>query len=340
MGKTVGKTVDKTAGNQPRIVSLLPSATEIVCALGLKDALVGRSHECDFPGGLDHVPMLSKPRLDITANSGTIDRDVKGLLSQGLSIFEVDAQALRSVAPDIIITQSQCEVCAVTPEDLTAALHTWTGTAPSIISLAPNTLAQVWQSFLDTANALEVPDAGQSLVQGIERRLAALSKDAANRLDTEHRPTVACIEWLDPLMIAGNWVPELVHAAGGHALLAEPGAHSAWLDDGIDKGTDEGLGNDALTASDPDAVVVMPCGFDRARSHREALDTQSRTRWIPPRALAAGHIAITDGHQYFNRPGPRLVDSVEILVEILHSRLTPQGAGNHYGHGWTWLKHR
>lgn len=306
--------------NQPRIVSLLPSATEVICALGLKDALVGCSHECDYPSGLTHLPALTQPRLDINATSEAIDNDVKSLMANGLSIYEVDAQTLRELRPDFIVTQDQCDVCAVTPNDLQQALRTWTGGSPEIVSLSPNSLPEVWQSFRDAANALGRASLGDTLVGQMEQRVSDLAERTA-RPEGE-RPRVACVEWIQPLMAAGNWVPELVEAAGGVNLFTTPGTHSPWLEP------------DGLKDADPDYVIIMPCGFDQNRAANEARAAEENRPWLPERAKAAGRIAVTDGHQFFNRPGPRLVDSLEIMVDIIQ----PDLRLGHQGEAWAWLR--
>lgn len=305
----------------PRIVSLLPSATEIVCALGLQSWLVGRSHECDFPAGVSHLPVLTRARLNIRATSADIDRSVKSLLEAGLSLYEVDAERLRSLRPDYVITQAQCEVCAVTPDDLADALARWTGSKPLVVSLSPNRLDEVWESFQQAADALEVAPRGARLVAAIKARIATLGALAA-----EHNtPRVACVEWVDPLMAAGNWVPELVAAAGATNLITGPGEHSPWL-------TPE-----ELQALDPDVIVVMPCGFDRPRAEAQTRQTHAARPWLPPRVLAEGKVAFTDGHQFFNRPGPRLVDSLEILLEIFQSGVEFPDHDHQGAQHWNWI---
>ncbi len=289
----------------PRVVSLLPSATEIICALGLRDALVGCSHECDFPVDLPKLPALTKPRLNIAGTSMSVHEDVESLLRQGLSVFEVDAVTLRRLAPDFIVTQAQCDVCAVTPDDLEYALASFTGEQPELISLSPCSLQDVWDSFDLAADALGVRDARNKLRMEITERIDKTKKRVASR----EMPTVACIEWIEPLMTAGNWVPELVQLAGGRNLFGRPSAHSSWLN------------QEVLLDADPDVVVIFPCGFDRARTDAEVRVTQTRSPWLPSRALGRGRVAVADGHQFFNRPGPRLVDSLEILAEILHPDL-------------------
>jgi len=299
-----------------RIVSLLPSATEIVAALGLADQLVGRSHECDFPRGVERLPALCDPKLRIDGSSREIDRDVKALVGDGLSVYRVDAERLRALAPDVIVTQTQCEVCAVAEADVLAATRDWAGTRVRIVSLAPNRLDDVFADVARVAAALGVPRRGKAVVAALRERVNTL----ASRMRSLPRPAVACIEWLDPLMAAGNWVPELVSIAGGRNLFGEAGQHSPWLE------------WEAVCRADPDVVVAMPCGFDLARTHRELAALERLPGWADLRAVRGGRVAAVDGHQYFNRPGPRLVESAEILAEILHPGVVAFG---HRDSGWT-----
>jgi iron complex transport system substrate-binding protein len=302
--------------SRPRVASLLASATEIVAALGGLDLLVARSHECDHPPEVARLPVVTAPLLDTTRPSGAIDRDVKALLEQSLSIYRVDGDRLGELRPDVIVTQTQCEVCAVTPADVERALADWTGARPRIVSLAPNALADVFEDIRRVAVALGRPERGPALANELRTRMDGIASVAAG-LD-EH-PRVACIEWIEPLMAAGNWVPELVALAGGENLFGAAGRHSPWLT------------LDELAASDPDIVLVLPCGFDIARTRAELSALAERPAWRRLRAVRAGRIFVCDGNSYFNRPGPRLADSLEILAEILHPR---HFAFGHEGRGW------
>lgn len=287
----------------PRVASLLPSTTEIVCALGLRDRLVGRSHECDFPEGLDSVPVLTAPKLDVSKPSLEIDRDVRTLVRDGLSIYRVDAERLRALAPDVILTQTHCEVCAVTPKDVEAAVADWLGARPEIVSLEPATLGDVWADMIHVANALGVLDAGHALAARLANRITDVAERA---MRLRERPRIACIEWIEPLMAAGNWMPELVTLAGGRAAFGETGAHSPWIT------------LEALRDADPDVIAVMPCGFDLPRTRLEIEPLLAATGFGELRAVRSGRVALTDGNAYFNRPGPRLVESLQILAEIAH----------------------
>jgi iron complex transport system substrate-binding protein len=297
-----------------RVASLLPSSTEIVCALGLGDRLVGRSHECDFPAdAVAGLPVLTAPKLDAGAPSAEIDTRVKQLVRDGLSIYRVDPETLRQAAPTIILTQEQCDVCAASPEDVERALADWTGERPTVLSLEPKTLGDVWDDVQRVADALGESARGAEVTAELASRLTEIA-ERTQRI--RERPSVACIEWPDPLMAAGNWVPELVTLAGGRDLLGAGGAHSPWLE------------MEALVAADPDVIVAMPCGFDLARTRAEMAPLEARPEWQALRAVREGRVFLTDGNQFFNRPGPRLVDSLRILAEILHpEEFTPSLRG-------------
>src|SRR5256714_6526118 len=209
----------------PRIVSLLPSATEIVAALGFAEKLVGRSHECDFPPGVEKLPVCSSTKVSGRGTSTEIDERVKKIVAEGLSVYHVDAERLRELRPDLILTQTQCAVCAVTPRDLEQALSTWTGVQPAMVSLEPNNLDDVWNDMRRVGDALGVRPRAEELIDSLTKRLAVIGDNSRDL----SRPTVAAIEWLGPLMAGGNWMPELIEIAGGSSLFAQPGEHSPWL---------------------------------------------------------------------------------------------------------------
>jgi iron complex transport system substrate-binding protein len=286
-----------------RIVSLLPSTTEIACALGFEAALVGRSHECDHPPGVVRLPALTEPKLDAAAPSREIDSRVKSLVRDGLSVYRVDALRLRALRPDVILTQDHCEVCAASLADVEAALASWLGAAPVLVSLDPRTLGGVLASVMQVANALGAAERGRELAAELSARIAELAERAQAQ---PVRPRVACIEWIDPLMAAGNWMPELVTLAGGTSLFGAIGAHSPWLE------------WDALRAADPDVIAVMPCGFGLARTRAELGPLLGQPGFAELRAVRERRVYLADGHRFLNRPGPRLVESLRILCEILH----------------------
>ncbi|MGQ0662434.1 MAG: cobalamin-binding protein [Pseudomonadota bacterium] len=303
----------------PRTVSLIASATEIVAALGARDLLIARSHECDFPPGVDRLPAITRPRLDAGRPSRDIDAEVKALLAAALSVYEVDAEALRELGPELVLTQTQCEVCAVSLADVERALASWTGARPRVVSLAPNALADVFADIERVAAALGRRERGAALIAAIEQRSRAIAARTA-RLGTH--PRVACIEWIDPVMAAGNWMPELVAMAGGVNLFGQPGRHAPWLE------------FDDLVRADPEVILVLPCGFDIPRSRAELPALASRPGWAELGAVKNNRIYLLDGNQYFNRPGPRLADSLEMLAEIMHPDAFQFG---HEGRGWVRL---
>jgi iron complex transport system substrate-binding protein len=299
----------------PRIVSLLPSATEIVAALGFGDRLVGRSHECDFPPGVEKLPACSSTKVPAQGISSEIDERVKEIVAEGLSVYRVDVERLRDLQPDLILTQIQCAVCAVTPRDLEQALCTWTGAQPDIVSLEPNNLDDVWNDFRRVAGALGVPARAEELIHSLTKRLATIREKARDLA----RPAVAAIEWLAPLMAGGNWMPELIETAGGKSLFAKAGEHSDWLD------------WSTLIEADPDVILLLPCGFKIEQTMRDLHLLRENPAWTDLRAVGDGRVYAIDGHHYFNRPGPRLVESAEIVAEILHP---DHFAFGHRGTGW------
>jgi iron complex transport system substrate-binding protein len=300
----------------PRIVSLLPSATEIVCALGFERDLVGRSHECDFPPSVEHLPALTEPKFRPKGTSAEIDRDVKKIVGDALAVYRVDTGKLRELKPDFIVTQSQCEVCAVSEADVEAAVGEWLGTKPKIVSLAPDALADLFADMQRVADALGAHQRGVELVARLKNRMETITARAKTAAS---RPKLATIEWLDPLMAAGNWMPELIEMAGGTNLFGRAGEHSPWMK------------FDDLAAKDPDAILVSPCGFAIARTMQETSLLTRRPGWSDLRAVHDRKVFVADGNQYFNRPGPRIVESLEILAEQLHPELFQFG---HEGSGW------
>jgi len=296
-----------------RAVSLIASATEIVCALGLKDSLVGRSHECDYPEAVKSLPACTEPTIDVSASSRDIDTQVRRSLKDALSIYRVNDELLAELKPDVILTQTQCEVCAVSLKDVEAALARRAGLKARVVSLCPNRLADVYDDIRRASQALERPVAGAELVGQMRARMEIISRAAGRALGNSPRPRVACIEWVEPLMAAGNWMPELVEMAGGTAVFGRAGVHSP------------AITPDDLFAADPDAIVVSPCGFDLPRALAEMPALANLPGWRGLRAVRGGRVFLVDGNQYFNRPGPRLVDSLEILAEILHPSLRRPG---------------
>ncbi len=299
-----------------RIVSLLPAATEIVCALGATDWLVGRSHECDYPPEIVGLPVCTSSRLDAAAGSLEIDRQVKTLVRDAVSIYRIDTDLLKELQPAIILTQAQCEVCAVSLPEVEQAVGEWLGVRPQIISLAPGRLVDIWEDISRVADVLGLAEPGREALRSLKNRVVNIIEKTCV---LKQRPSVACIEWIEPLMVAGNWVPELVQLGGGSDVLGEPGKHSPWID------------WETLLRHDPEIIVVMPCGFDLKRTRVEMASFTRHPGASKLRAMKNRRVFLTDGNQYFNRPGPRVVESLEILAEIIHPDRFNFG---HKGKGW------
>lgn len=270
--------------------------------LGLTEFLVGRSHECDYPPEVKQRPICTQPNLDSSATSRQIHNSVTALLQSALSIYRIDTAKLEELQPTHILTQAQCEVCAVSLADVEKAVGELTHSSPQVISLQPMVLADLWDDIQRVGQALGVD--GSAALASLQARVERCHQQMQA---AHHCPTVACIEWTEPLMAAGNWVPELVSLAGGKDVLGVVGKHSSWLE------------QSALLEANPEVIIFMPCGFDLQRTRQEASTVMQKPGWQDLQAVRSGKVYITDGNQYFNRPGPRLVDSLKILGEILHS---------------------
>ena len=302
---------------EPRVFFMDAATTEIDTGLGMEHAMVGRSHECDFPPSVLSLPVCSSSKVDAGASSRDIDRQVREIVGEALSVYRVDGELLDELAPTVIVTQTQCDVCAVSLRDVEEAVCEVVRSQPRIVPLAPMALGDVFDDIEIVAEALGVPDRGRELVAGLKAGLNAVRDAAAGR---EGRPVVACIEWIDPPMHAGNWVPELVEIAGGRVMAGEPGRHSGYFE------------FEELLSADPDVIAVMPCGFDIPRTRVEMPALAAQPGWNELKAVRNGRVFLTDGNQYFNRPGPRVVESAEILAELLHPDRCDFG---HRGSGWT-----
>jgi len=299
-----------------KIISLLPAATEIVCALGLEENLVGRSHECDFPVSVKQLPVCSEANFPDGMSSLDIDKKVKELLSDALSVYTVKREKIKELGPDVVITQAQCEVCAVSLKEVEEALENYLDKQARIVSLQPNSLDDIFDNIREVANALNVKANGDKLIEDLQERVDIVRHKLKF---IENKPTVACIEWLEPLMVSGNWVPELVSIAGGTSVLTEAGKHSPfvqWVD---------------IQLQDPEIIIVMPCGFSIERTMKEMDLLLQLPSFADLQAIKNNRLYITDGNQYFNRPGPRIVDSIEILAEIIHPK---QFIFGYEGDGW------
>jgi len=297
-----------------RIVSLFPGSTEIVCALGLRDRLVGVSHECDYPADVIGLPILTEPKLDPHAMSGAIEARVRELVQEGLGIYRINTEMLQSLHPDLIITQDQCEVCAASLPQVEEAVRCVLSPGVKVVSLKPQRLRDIWEDIRQVASAADRENAAEELLKSLKRRLWQLEQR------TRHlpRPRVACLEWLDPLIAAGNWIPELVNIAGGEYTLTEVGEHS------------NKLTWESLVEYQPDVIVLMPCGFKIPQTQVELPTFTANPQWQTLSAVQNNKVFIVDGNAYLNRSGSRIVDSVEILAEILHpgecAGLAPAGA--------------
>ena len=298
-----------------RIVSLLPSATEIIDCLGLTPALVGRSHECDYPATVKDLPVCTEARLDSNKKSGQIDADVQSLMQKALSIYKIKIEVLEQLKPTHIVTQDQCDVCAVNLPEVEKAIAQLTDSHPQVISLQPKILKEVWNDISRVAKALEVE--AQPVLDRLQGRIKTIN-DKVEILVTE-KPTVVALEWTEPLMVGANWIPELIEIAGGKPLLSKRGEHSPYLF------------WESLIDIDPEIIVIMPCGFDLERTAQESKILTKHPAWKALKAVKQGKVFVTDGNAYFNRPGPRLVDSAEILAEIFHPDLFNFG---HEGKSW------
>ncbi len=305
-----------------RIVSLIASSTEIVHALGMGKYMVGRSHECDYPPSVKSLPVCTEPKFAVDGSSYQIDQRVKAILQESLSVYKVDAQLLDELAPSHIITQAQCDVCAVSLKDVEAAACQMVKSNPQIVSLEPNCLEDYFADLIKVGQALSCADRAEALIEEERARIAKIQETAAQALAAgQKKRTVAVIEWIEPLMAAGNWMPELVELCGGVNLFGTAGKHSPWMS------------FEQLTQSNPDVIVVTPCGFDNERTLSEMHLLTEREDFKNLKATKNGQVYVADGNQYFNRPGPRLVESLEIMAEIVYPEVF------HFGHqNKAWLK--
>jgi iron complex transport system substrate-binding protein len=287
-----------------RIVSLVPSATEILFALGLGDELIAVTHECDYPPAAQELPTVTRDVLPPDLTAGQIDAAVRARTDQGEAIYALDVEALHELRPELIVTQALCAVCAVSFEDVRAIAEELE-TQPRVISLDPRTLGEVLGDVRTLAEATDRRDAGVALVQDAAARIDRVRLAVRER----RRPRVAALEWLDPVYVAGHWTPQLIEHAGGLDVLGMPGEHSerrSWAE---------------VAAAAPDVVVVMPCGYDVERSHAEALNYGKQLS-----ALGAGQVVAVDAAAYFSRPGPRLIDGLELLAHVLQPEWVPEVA--------------
>jgi iron complex transport system substrate-binding protein len=288
-----------------RIVSLLPSATEIVCALGLEKDLVGVTHECDYPPSVLSLPKVTQTSIPHTATSAQIDAMVRERSRQKTALYQLNEPMLSALRPDLIVTQALCDVCAVDETEVrrAACAMDWN---PKVINLEPMSLGDVFESMRTVAVAANVPDKGQGAVEKLEQRVSAV-RDQCQQ--SHSRPSVVFLEWLDPLFCGGHWNPELVNLAGGKELIGRPGARSRqieWTE---------------LQQADPDVLFIACCGYSIDRALADLPSLRQKPGWEELRAVRNNRVYVADGSAYFNRPGPRLVESLEVLATALHPEL-------------------
>ena len=292
-----------------RIASLLPSATEILWALGLAGRVVAVSHECDYPRDAATRPRATRSLIDSGQDSGTIDDQVQGRLTAGQLLYELDADLLRRLQPHLIVTQAQCDVCAVQLADVQQLVRTAPELAAAqVLALQPAGLDDVLNDVLAIGRFVGAEAAAEEYVGLLRARVEAVRQRTAG-LPADRRPRVVCIEWTEPLMTAGNWVPELISIAGGQSCLSEPGSHSGYVS------------WESICACEPEVIVVAPCGFDLARTIEEAAALTNRPGWRELAAVRSGRCYAVDGNAYLNRSGPRLVESLEILAHLIQPEL-------------------
>ncbi len=287
-----------------KIISLISSATEIVSSLGCSDSLVGISHECDYPKSITNLPICSEPKFDVNGTSIQIDNQVKSLLQEALSIYRIKESRISELEPDLIITQSQCNVCAVSLDDVQNALKTHLKINPLVISLEPKNLNDVLMDIKLVGNKLDKDRAANSLINTINDEIDRIK----NKHKNKNKINVACIEWIKPLMFAGNWVPEIVEIAGANDSFGLKGEHSSWSE------------YESLFDKNPDKIVFMPCGYDIKKTKLEIKKLYANKEWRKLKAVKTGNAYIADGSQFFNRPGPRLLDSVKIMYDIINDK--------------------
>ena len=284
-----------------RIVSLIPSATEIISSLGLIDKLIGVSHECDNPKEVIKLPKLTRSNIKIKQSSLNIDKDIKKILNYGLSVYEVNSDLLKKLNPDFILTQSQCSVCAVSYNDVSKSLRKWLGEKPKLIDLKPNNFNDVLMDIQKTGESLDVADQAIRLINKIKKEILWIKE----KLRNEKVKKILCIEWLDPLMVAGNWIPDLLSFSKGQSIIGESGKHSPFIK----------LEN--INEKDFDYIIIMPCGYDIFKTKCEL----EKFNYLFMKVFKHKKKFIVDGNKYFNRPSTSLLESIKILCEIIHPNI-------------------
>ena len=316
-----------------RIVSLLPAATEWICEFGGAGDLVGRSHECDFPPEIRDRPVVTAPAYDASGDSAAIDDAVQAKVrsearapgvKESLSLYDVDREKLRELDPDLIVTQDQCDVCAVSRSELESGLAAWTGSEPTLFSMQPQTLKQVLDEALRLGKTIGRLDTAMQALANLETGLRGLRDQIGvdRTTNPQSLPSVACIEWMEPLMVAGHWMPDVVEMAGGRAALGtagEPTRRVEW---------------EVVQEVDPDVIVCMPCGFTIEETQRDLHALTERDEWTSLAAVQAGRVAVLDGNAYYNRPGARLYRAIEVLASVLYPDLPIEPAPADWERQW------
>ena len=305
-------------GNITKIVTLIPSATEIVAFLGQKNSIVGRSHECDYPKDLNNVAKLTSPKINVEGTSSEINKQINTILENSLSVYKVDIQKLKELDPDFIITQAHCDVCAVSFSEVKNIVNKYFNRKTKIISLKPNTLNDVFDDIKRVAKGLNIEnESNNKLIENLKIRLKKIKNLSAIQ---KQKPSVACIEWIDPLMIAANWIPEMVEIAGGANILGKSGVNSHWIK------------FEEIIDQNPEIIIFIPCGFNIEKTKKELDNYIKKNNSLRSLKAYKNHkLFVTDGNQFFNRPGPRLIESLEIFAEIIHPNIFDF---NHKGVGW------
>ncbi len=283
-----------------RIVSLLASGTEIACGLGAADALVGRSQECDNPAWVRKLPVCTRPAFDVDVSSGKIDAEVRRRLKTGEPLYHIDTELIRRLEPDLLITQEHCEVCAVTPADISRM--SCDTLAHQVVALSAGTVRGIYDGIVAVGEAMDRTSAALALIEEMQVRMDAIHAAVRHR----KAPTLVMLEWTDPIFPMGGWGPELVEAANGNLLLGEKGEHSCattW---------------ERVREADPDYLIIAPCGYDLNRTIREAPILEALPGWFDLRTVREGGVVFADGNKFFNRSGTTIVETVEIVAEILH----------------------
>lgn len=286
-----------------RIVTLLPSATEIVCGLGLRDRLVGITHECDYPTDVSCLPRVTRSAIDINASSRDIDTAVREHLETSNALYTIDVPLLASLQPDLLVTQALCDVCAVSENDVLAALHALPG-EPDLINLEPMTLSEVFDTIHLVGASAGCAELAAEYVHSLQARVDKVRTAVA---DQPHRPTVGFLEWVDPPFNGGHWTPELIEYAGGIDCFGSKHQPSRTID------------HATISEADPDVLIIALCGFDEIRAKQELQALKQQMDYVALSAVQNDRVHVLDGNSYFSRPGPRLVDALEKLFEILHS---------------------